>query len=487
MIPRLPGLPREVPLPLVLVADEDARIVELLALAFKANHFRVTVAHDGEEALRRAQAERPDLVVADVRLPKRGGLELCDLLRRDPEHGDVPVLLLSTATDTESRVEALAHGADGFLSKPFSPKELIARAQRLVLRSRESSRHARRSAELERDLGKLRSEARTAREDANRERSLRALAGGMLGELLRTLDLDDLDARLLREVCRQTGARSAALLAADGHGALVTIAVRGELFERWMALSLPAAGACVEWLSVLGRPLRRDELEKLPDPPREVAVLAAHGVSLLAAVRNGDGLLEALVVCEDRSDGVTFSALDRERLATLCVAASPARSTARRFREQQSRALAMLGAPASSDPRRREVAGESRERLLVAAASFGMAPANRALLEKALDLGPWGWTDTGRAALESLATDDPTRYFRQLSALLANAEACACGEPGASEDVLAMLAAAGIRFQQLRMAGRSAYEAWRTAVAWIGLHADPLLRTSFPEASEPAR
>ena len=57
---------------------------------------------------------------------------------------------------------------------------------------------------------------------------------------------------------------------------------------------------------MLARPLRRDELERLPEPPREVADLAAHGVSLLAAVRGGDGRLEGLVVCEDRADGVEY-------------------------------------------------------------------------------------------------------------------------------------------------------------------------------------
>src|SRR5262249_13062785 len=95
MIPPLPGLPREQPAPLVLLADPDTEVAELLAFAFKSNHFRVTLAHDGEEALRRAQSERPDLVIADVRLPARSGLEICGILRRDTEHGDVPVVLLS--------------------------------------------------------------------------------------------------------------------------------------------------------------------------------------------------------------------------------------------------------------------------------------------------------------------------------------------------------------------------------------------------------
>jgi len=149
--------------------------------------------------------------------------------------------------------------------------------------------------------------------------------------------------------------------------------------------------------------------------------------------------------------------------------------------------LAMLGAPAPAESRRREAADESRERLGAAARSFGMTPPDRALLEQALEVGLWAWTDGGRAALERLTADGPTRYARQLRQLLERAEACAGGEPGAGADTLALLAAAGIRFQQLRVAGRSGYEAWRTAAAWIGLHADPLLRGSFPEAIEPAR
>jgi hypothetical protein len=147
----------------------------------------------------------------------------------------------------------------------------------------------------------------------------------------------------------------------------------------------------------------------------------------------------------------------------------------------------MLGAQASADPRRRAVAREAHERLLAAAGAIGMTPPDRTLLERALDLGPWAWTTAGRAALESLATDDPTRRTRLLSRLLAAAEACAAAEPGAGEDLLALLTAAGLRFQSLRLAGRSVYEAWRTAVSGIGLDTDPLLRGSFPEVIEPAR
>ncbi len=411
---------------------------------------------------------------------------MCDLLRRDPAYTDLPVLILSARPDSASRIEALAHGADDFMGKPFSPKELVARAQRLVTRSRETARHRRRNLELERDCDRLEGEVRRARDEAAREKSLRSLSGGVLGELLRTLDLEELDARLLREACRQTGARSTALLVAGDARLLVPVAVRGDLPERWAGLSLPEEGECVQWLCALGRPARRDELERLPERPRDIARLATHGVTLLTALQVG-ARLEGVLVCEDRADGHSFDREDRERLAALCAAAAPARANARRYRAQQDRALELLAAPASSDPQRRAAAHEALSRLLPAAAAIALAPGDRDLLARALSLGPWVWGEAGRAAIAGLVGDDPTRRLRLLRELLLNAEACAAGEPGAAEDVLALLVAAGLRYQALRLTGRSAFESWRTAGTWLGVHADPVLRASFPEAIEPVR
>ena len=135
-------------MPLVLIAVEDAKVLDLITFALKANHFRVRAVGDGEEALRVALADHPLLIIADVRLARRSGLELCATLRRDPEHGDVAVILLSPLSDVDARIEALAHGADDLLTKPFSPKELVARVQRLIARGRDMQRQRRRSAEL---------------------------------------------------------------------------------------------------------------------------------------------------------------------------------------------------------------------------------------------------------------------------------------------------------------------------------------------------
>lgn len=511
MIPRLPGPPRDQLQPRVLVADEDAQVVELLSFALTANHFRVLTAADGEAALQLARSERPDLVLLSVRLSRRGGLELCELLRREPEHGEVPILLLSPAGDTQSRVEALAHGADDFMTKPFSPKELVARVQRLLARARDAARHRQRNTELERDIGRLQLDAVRARDEAARERTLRALTDQLSGELLRTLDLDTLDARLLREACRLTGARSAALLARmpaaarthtpDGVGeqslatrtgtaapahVLGVHAVRGDVRERWEGLQLDPAGGVAEWLQALARPLHRDELERLSDPPPELQMLAALGVALLVALRGPAGV-EAVLVCEDRADGAAFSRTEREHLGALCEAAAPARATAQRFRDHQDRALGLLAAPASSEPQRRSATDEACARLTAAAQLLGAPESDRQLLERALELGPWGWSEAGCSALAAFAASDPTRRVQRLCDLLSRARACAAQESGAGEDVLALLAAAGLRYQSLRLSGRSAFESWRTSAAWLGVHADPQLRDSFPEAIEPAR
>jgi CheY-like chemotaxis protein len=111
MIAPLSGSSRNLPPPLVLVADEEPQVVEAIVAALQLHHYRVSVAEDGDEVLRRAHGESPDLIIASVRLKGRGGLELCGTLRREVDWGDMPILLLSAANDPEARVEALAHGA----------------------------------------------------------------------------------------------------------------------------------------------------------------------------------------------------------------------------------------------------------------------------------------------------------------------------------------------------------------------------------------
>jgi two-component system alkaline phosphatase synthesis response regulator PhoP len=121
------------PMPRILVVDDEPKIVRLVRDYLEHGGFEVTVARDGPEALMRARTEHPDLVVLDLGLPGLDGLDVTRTLRRDSA---VPLIML-TARDTETdKVLGLELGADDYLTKPFSPRELVARI-RAVLRRHE--------------------------------------------------------------------------------------------------------------------------------------------------------------------------------------------------------------------------------------------------------------------------------------------------------------------------------------------------------------
>jgi DNA-binding response OmpR family regulator len=142
----------------ILVVDDDARVIELLEIAFGAHGWKVVRASDGEQALRLATDARPDLVVLDVRLPRRSGFEVCEALRRDPLTADLPVIMVSAVGDTDARVQGLARGADDYLAKPFSPKELVARIRRMLARSRDARESRRLGVQAEIELARSRDE-----------------------------------------------------------------------------------------------------------------------------------------------------------------------------------------------------------------------------------------------------------------------------------------------------------------------------------------
>ena len=114
----------------VLVVDDDVKTVELVKLYLKRDGYKVLTAYDGVEALRLAREARPDLIVLDLMLPDIDGLEVCRSLRSE---SDVPIIMLTARTTDENKLTGLELGADDYVTKPFSPRELAARV-RAVLR-----------------------------------------------------------------------------------------------------------------------------------------------------------------------------------------------------------------------------------------------------------------------------------------------------------------------------------------------------------------
>jgi len=114
----------------VLVVDDDVKTVELVKLYLNRDGYRVFTAYDGVEALRLARESHPDLIVLDLMLPGIDGLQVCRTLRSE---SDVPIIMLTAKTTDQDKLTGLDLGADDYVTKPFSPKELAARV-RAVLR-----------------------------------------------------------------------------------------------------------------------------------------------------------------------------------------------------------------------------------------------------------------------------------------------------------------------------------------------------------------
>jgi DNA-binding response OmpR family regulator len=114
----------------ILVVDDDRKIVDLVRLYLERDGYRVLVAYDGLEALKLARQRRPDLIVLDLLLPEVDGLDVCRILQTESE---VPIIMLTAKTTEEDKLIGLELGADDYVTKPFSPRELVARV-RTVLR-----------------------------------------------------------------------------------------------------------------------------------------------------------------------------------------------------------------------------------------------------------------------------------------------------------------------------------------------------------------
>jgi len=122
--------------PLVLVVEDEAALVTLLRYNLEREGFRVTEARDGEEAMLQIAEQMPDLVVLDWMLPLMSGIEVCRQLRRLPETRRLPIVMLTARGEEGDKLRGLDAGADDYVTKPFSPSELIARLRAVLRRSR---------------------------------------------------------------------------------------------------------------------------------------------------------------------------------------------------------------------------------------------------------------------------------------------------------------------------------------------------------------
>src|SRR5438046_9390755 len=120
----------------ILVVDDELDAVELVEFNLKSAGYEVVTAADGAEALKKVRAHSPDMIVLDLMLPEVDGLEVCKILRRDPATAAIPIIMLTAKAAEIDRVLGLELGADDYLTKPFSPRELVLRVRKILERGR---------------------------------------------------------------------------------------------------------------------------------------------------------------------------------------------------------------------------------------------------------------------------------------------------------------------------------------------------------------
>ncbi len=126
--------------PRILVVDDDPQIVRLVRAYLDQNGFETLVAYNGQEALSLIRSQKPDLVVLDLMLPEMDGWEVTRIVRSDPALSATPIIMLTARVEDTDRIVGLEMGADDYVSKPFNPRELVARVRAVLRRAHGGSR-----------------------------------------------------------------------------------------------------------------------------------------------------------------------------------------------------------------------------------------------------------------------------------------------------------------------------------------------------------
>ena len=144
------------PKPHVLIVEDEAALVTMLRYNLESEGYRVSEAVDGEEAILLVIEESPDLILLDWMLPSLSGIEVCRRIRRNESARDVPIIMLTARGEDSDRVRGLDSGADDYITKPFSPRELMARVRAVLRRSQPSDHERLVYGDIEMDLARHR-------------------------------------------------------------------------------------------------------------------------------------------------------------------------------------------------------------------------------------------------------------------------------------------------------------------------------------------
>ena len=325
----------------ILVVDDDRRVVDLLQISLTQNGYKVQTALTGEEGLEAVRRESPDLIILDLRLPKKTGFEVCAALKSSKDTSHIPIVMVSASAEVDARLQGLMHGADDYLTKPFSPKELLIKVRRIFERIEKTELLSTKNRELETEVAKNREDLLVR----NKELRFQVYSLETLMELTHqlnsSLDLDHTLSTLILSVVGQLRVNSACLFLTDQREdptRLEPYTFKGLKEEQARSICFAYDGPFVRALVPLDgeeiQPLRLGQLEHDLDVEADVGALFAAGLTIVCPVVMKRRLVAVLAVGEKVS-GQEFQANDLEMLRVLSESACMAIENARLYKDLQ--------------------------------------------------------------------------------------------------------------------------------------------------------
>jgi len=332
----------------ILVVDDDRRVIDLLQISLTQNGYKVNTALTGEEGLESVRKETPDLIILDLRLPKKTGFEVCAALKSSKDTAHIPIVMVSASAEVDARLQGLMHGADDYLTKPFSPKELLIKVRRIFERIEKTELLSTKNKELETEVARNREDLLVR----NKELRFQVYSLETLMELTHqlnsSLDLDHTLNTLILSVVGQLRVNSACLFLTDDREdptRLDACTFKGLKEEHARGISFEYRGPFVRALVPLdgddSQPHRLADLEHDTDLDGEVGALFAAGLTLVCPVVMKQRLTAILAVGEKVS-GQEFQAHDLEMLRVLSESAGMAIENARLFKDLQEAYLSTV-------------------------------------------------------------------------------------------------------------------------------------------------
>src|SRR5882672_9622170 len=266
----------------ILVVDDDKRVVDLLQISLSQNGYHVITAGTGEEALESVRRETPHLVILDLRLPKKNGYEVCAALKSAKDTAGIPIIMVSATAEVDARLQGLMHGADDYLTKPFSPKELLIKVRRIFERLERAENLSIKNKELESEVARNKEDLVVRNKELRFQvYSLETLMG-LTHQLNSSLEMDGLLNTLILSVVGQLRVNSACLFLTDQREhptRLEASTFKGIKEEQARSITFTYGGDFVRALLPTsgeeGRPVRLAEIEDDPALEADVGSLFA--------------------------------------------------------------------------------------------------------------------------------------------------------------------------------------------------------------------